>query len=98
MPFPSYDEGDIAQFAADDEYYDRVALQLRQPVTEPLVITEQVAELERRCRKYQGLCREILATITLEKNAQWFAGLPSDWRDRVGEWQKRLERLDSVQN
>jgi hypothetical protein len=89
MPFPSYDEGDIAQFKEDDEYYDSL-LPTQESIT-PLA--DQVGEIEKVLQRHRALCREIVTTLTHNKNAHWFAALPSDWHDRVSEWSKRLERL-----
>jgi hypothetical protein len=97
MPFPSYDEGDIAQFAADDKYYASVLeqqRQLRQPVTDPLDVAPQVAKLEHGYRKCKSLCAEILASLTLKGNAHWFEGFPDDWWMRVEAWQARLKALE----
>jgi len=97
MPFPSYDIGDIAVFAEDDEYYDSILEQRRQllqPVAEPLKMAPAVAQLEMDYRKLKKLCQEIMASLTLPDNAHWFSGLPDDWFMHVNAWKQRLEALD----
>jgi len=59
-------------------------------------IAATVIELERHCTEAKRLLQEIIASLNLEGNAQWFSDMPEGWFDLVGNWTKRYRELVST--
>lgn len=59
-------------------------------------VTDLVLELERRFAEAEKLLNQIIASLNLEGNAQWFEEMPESWHDLVGHWTKRHQAWNKL--
>lgn len=58
-----------------------------------MTLAKDVDKLEREYSDLKELCGEIIATLTLEKNAKTFEKLPSEWHKLVAHWKLRYKEV-----
>lgn len=58
-------------------------------------IASEVKQLEDDYNTAMGLLGEMIATLTLEKNAEWFENFPSHWHEMIESWHRQFKLLKS---
>jgi hypothetical protein len=57
------------------------------------LLLSRVDWMEESKSEWEALCRDILSTVTLEANKEYFAVLDETWHGRVNEWVERFDAL-----
>lgn len=61
------------------------------------LLSSRVAWLEESKSDWEALCREMLATITLEGNKEFFAPLDETWTNTVDAWVDRFHAIEAAE-
>ena len=84
-------------FEMDEEATARVrqwyAEMMTQENVSPTPLGDKVVDLEQRYQELGELTRQILASLALEGNQQYFSLMPEHWFDLLRAWTKRYHHI-----
>jgi len=61
------------------------------------LLASRVDAMEKSKSAWEGLCREMLATITLEANKEYFSVLDDTWHKSVDVWVNRFHSIEAAE-
>ena len=61
------------------------------------LLSSRVSWLEESKSDWEALCREMLVTITLEGNKEFFAPLDETWTNTVDAWVDRFHAIEAAE-
>ena len=61
------------------------------------LLASRVDAMEKSKSAWEGLCREMLATITLEANKEYFSVLDDTWHKSVDVWVNRFHSIEDAE-
>ncbi len=61
------------------------------------LLASTVDAMEKSKSEWEGLCREMLTTITMDGNKEVFAVLPETWHSIVSAWVNKFHEIEAVE-